>query len=228
MCYSVESSAKTSLYSFIAIVLLLQSNVPHFKWIAMILVGWCGMQFTELLLWLTNPRKSCSQMNKILTVTVIPLVLLSQALLPLFGSFFVKPWSGCSKNRKLFITVFTIISSLILFIIFFHKPQKYCTVVTNDGHLHWWLFNYKPQNNVPYYKEYYYLWLFLTLFPLLMLWDISYKAIISICIIPLFGFFYGFTTDSSASIWCYYTSFMSIVSLLIYGLYKFKIYNILK
>ena len=225
MCYSVESSAKTSLYSFIAIVVLLHSNVPHFKWIAMIMVGWCGMQFTELLLWLTNPRKSCTMINTLITVTIIPLIVLSQALLPLFGSFYVKPWSSCSKNRKLFIAVFAIIASLTLFIIFFHKPKKYCTVVTNEGHLDWWLFLYNPQK---YNKNYFYLWLILTIFPTLMLWDISYKAIISICIIPLFGFFYGFTTDSSASIWCYYTSFMSIVSLLIYGLYKFKIYNILK
>lgn len=228
MCYSIESSAKTSLLSLVAILLLLQSNVPHFKWIAMTLMGWCSMQFAELLIWLTNPRKSCTMINKLITVAVIPLVLLSQALLPLFGSFFVKPWSGCSKNRKLFIIVFTIISCLTLLIVFFHKPQKYCTVVTNDGHLHWWLFNYKPQSNLQYYKEYYYFWLFLTIFPLLMLWDISYKAIISISILPILGFYYGFTTDSSASIWCHYTSYTAVIAIILYALYKFNIYNVLK
>ena len=105
MCYSIESSAKTSLFSLVAIIVLFTSNVPHFKWIAMILVGWCGMQFAEMLLWLTNPRKSCTPMNKLITFTLIPLILLSQPLLAIFGSFFVKPWSKCSQNRRLFIVM---------------------------------------------------------------------------------------------------------------------------
>lgn len=88
MCYSVQSSAKTSLYSFIAIVLLMYSNIPHFKWIAFTLVGWCAMQFAELLLWLTNPRKSCTTANKIITLTIVPLVLCLQPLGVLLGSFF--------------------------------------------------------------------------------------------------------------------------------------------
>lgn len=226
MCYSVESSAKTSLYSLIAIIILFSSNIPHFKWIAMIIVGWCGMQFAELLLWLTNPRKSCSMMNKVITVTLIPLVLILQVWGPLFGSFFVKPWPQCSKNRKLFIIFFAIISSLMMVIVNYSKREKYCAVVTNEGHLHWWPWLYSPNKN--YKLGYHYLWLLFTVFPVFMLWNVSYKAIIAISIIPLLGFFYGFTTDSSASIWCYYTSYTAIVSILVYALYKFKIYNILK
>lgn len=226
MCYSVESSAKTSLYSLIAIIILFSSNIPHFKWIAMIIVGWCGMQFAELLLWLTNPRKSCTMMNKVITVTLIPLVLILQVWGPLFGSFFVKPWPQCSKNRKLFIIFFAIISSLMMIIVNYSKREKYCAVVTNEGHLHWWPWLYSPNKN--YKLGYHYLWLLFTVFPVFMLWNVSYKAIITISIIPLLGFFYGFTTDSSASIWCYYTSYTAIVSILVYALYKFKIYNILK
>ena len=87
MCYSVESSAKTTLLSLVAIVVMLRSNVPHFMWIGLIMVGWCGMQFVEMLLWLTNPRKSCTPMNKLITLTLIPLVLVLQPLCALFGSF---------------------------------------------------------------------------------------------------------------------------------------------
>jgi hypothetical protein len=50
MCYSLESSAKTSGLSLFAIVLLLQSNIPHFQWIGLMMVGWCGMQIAEFLL----------------------------------------------------------------------------------------------------------------------------------------------------------------------------------
>jgi hypothetical protein len=223
MCYSVESSAKTSLYSFIAIVVLLQSNVPHFKWVAMILVGWCGMQFAELLLWLTNPRKSCTTMNKILTHTLIPLVLIFQPVGATLGSLFVKPWAKCSKNRKLFIVLFSIISATALLINFYRNRVKDCTTVTSEGHLNWWLSS--SSGNKPFV---YTLWLIIIAAPIFVLWDMSYKIVLALSIMPAFGFIYGLTTDSKGSIWCYYTSFTSVVSMIVYALYKFNIYNVLK
>ena len=227
MCYSLESSAKTSALSLFAIVLLLQSNVPHFQWISLMMVGWCGMQIAEFLLWLTKPRESCTSMNKIITLTLIPLVLFSQPLCGLFGSFFIKPWSACSDNRKLFIVVYSIIVVLMMGIYFYKDVEKYCTVVTPDGHLDWWLLSFKPKYTTGYLIRYY-VWLIILFIPIFLLWDISYKAIFAISILPLFGFFYGLKTDSSASIWCHYTSFTAIISILIYVLYKSNIYNILK
>ena len=67
MCYSVESSLKTTLVSLSAIVYLLTSNIPHYQWLGVTLIGWCAMQFDELLLWLTNPLKECTKWNKIIT-----------------------------------------------------------------------------------------------------------------------------------------------------------------
>uniref|UniRef100_A0A6C0F1H4 Uncharacterized protein n=1 Tax=viral metagenome TaxID=1070528 RepID=A0A6C0F1H4_9ZZZZ len=223
MCYSVESSAKTSLYSLVAIVVLMCSNIPHFKWIAMIMIGWCGMQFAELLLWLTNPRKSCTTANKIITFTLVPLVLILQPLAATLGSLFVKPWAKCSNNRKLFIVIFSIISSFSLLLHFYGKPVKYCTTVTPDGHLNWWISKYVGTKPIAYT-----LWLIIIAIPIFVLWDMSYKIIVALSIMPAFGFYYGLTTDSKGSIWCYYTSFTALVSLFAYALYKFKIYNILK
>jgi len=223
MCYSVESSAKTSLFSLVAIIVLFTSNVPHFKWIAMILVGWCGMQFAELLLWLTNPRKSCTLMNKLITFTLIPFILLLQPIVATLGSLFVKPWSQCSQNRRLFIVLFSIISSLLLVLHFYGKKVKDCTTVTSEGHLDWWISKYPGNKPIAYT-----LWLIILFIPILMLWDVSYKVIIAISILPLVGFIYGLRTDSKGSIWCHYTSYTSIIGLLVYILYKFKIYNILK
>ena len=227
MCYSVESSAKTALYSLVAIVLMFQTNVPHFKWIGLILIGWCGMQFAELLLWLTNPRKSCTSMNKLITLTLIPLVLVSQPLLGLLGSFFVKPWSECNQKRKLFIVLYAVLATVVVLVYFYKDPEKYCTTVTPEGHLHWWLTNF----NLKYEKDNllaYYMCMIIIFIPILMLWNVSFKAVIAISILPLFGFFTGLKTDSRASIWCHYTSYTAIVSVVIYLLYKFKIYNILK
>jgi hypothetical protein len=227
MCYSVESSAKTALFSLIAIIVMFRSNVQHFKWIGLIMVGWCGMQFAELLLWLTNPRKSCTPMNKLITLTLIPLVLATQPIFALVGSFFVKPWSVCSTGRKQFIVGYSMVVTVALLVYFYKDAEKYCTTVTPEGHLHWWLTKFTPKYETDNLIQYY-MWLFLLAFPIFSLWDISYKAIIAICILPLFGFIYGLRTDSKGSIWCHYTSYTSIISLIMYGLYKFKIYNILK
>ena len=223
MCYSVESSAKTSLYSLIAIILLFRSNIPHFKWIAIMLVGWCGMQFAELLLWLTNPRKSCTTANKIITFTLVPFILTIQPLCATLGSLIVKPWANCSINRKLFIVLYSILSAVVLLQYFYGNLTKHCTIVTPEGHLDWWLSKYE----VTKYQAYT-LWLIIIAVPIFVLWDMSYKIIIALSIMPAFGFYYGLTTDSKGSIWCYYTSFTALVSLLAYALYKFKIYNFLK
>jgi hypothetical protein len=223
MCYSVESSAKTTLYSLTAIIVLLTSGVPHFKWLGVILIGWCGMQFDELLLWLTNPRKGCTPANKLITVTLIPLVLILQPLGSVLGSFFVKPWNQCEQNRKWFIVLYSVMIIVSMLYVFFRNKQSLCTTVTANGHLNWWL-----NKAVFSSKLLYFLWGVAIVLPLLLLWDASYKLIFIISLLPLFGYHYGLTTDSNASIWCYYTSFTSIVSLIAYGLYKFNIYNVLK
>ena len=226
MCYSVESSAKTSLLAFISIAVLFSSNVPHFKWIALMMTGWCSMQVAELLLWLTNPHKSCTTMNKVITLTLIPLILVSQPILPILGSFFVKPWSQCSKNKRMLIVGYSIVISALFLYYFFNNPTKYCTIVTPQGHLQWFLKNREYKRfEMPYG---YYIWALAVIIPAFLLWNISYKALFVVFILPIFGFIYGLTTDAKDSIWCYYSSFSAVAMLIVYGLYKFKIYNILK
>ena len=226
MCYSVESSVKTSLLAFVSIVVLFTSNVPHFKWIALILTGWCLIQVAELLLWLTHPRKSCTTTNKVITLTLIPLILASQPVLAATGSFFVKPWSKCSQNRRMLIVSFCIIFSIIFLYYFFYNPTKYCTIVTKQGHLQWFLKNREDKRfEMPIG---YYIWLGAISIPAFLLWNISYKALFVVFLLPLLSFIYGMTTDAKDSIWCYYSSFSAITMLIVYWLYKFKIYNILK
>ena len=102
MCYSVASSLKTTMISLISIIYLLSSRIPHFQWIAISLIGWCGMQFAELCIWMTNPStsKKCNIWNKVFTMTLIPLALLLQPLGSLWGSLFVTPWKKSSSFRK--------------------------------------------------------------------------------------------------------------------------------
>jgi hypothetical protein len=48
--------------------------------------------------------------------------------------------------------------------------------------------------------------------PLLLFWNKNYTLIILLCILPMIGFLIGDYTDSKGSIWCYYTSYTSIIA----------------
>jgi len=223
MCYSVESSAKTTFFSLVAIIYLLTSNIPHFQWIGITLIGWCGMQFDELLLWLTEPRKGCNNLNILITLTLIPIVLMLQPLGSLFGSLYAIPWNTSSDFRKNFIIFYSIFIISAVSFAEFYKPQKICTTVTKQGHLNW----HKHKMKNEYWNIFiYYLWAFLIILPICIFWNKSYLLPSLIVVIPTFGFFTGLTTDSKASIWCHYTSYTSIIAsiaLLLQqiGIYKF-------
>jgi hypothetical protein len=226
MCYSVKSSLKTTALSLFAIIYLLSSGIHHFQWIAIILIGWCGMQFDELLLWLTNPRKGCTIWNKIITLTLIPLVLMLQPLGSLWGSLYVIPWDKSSTFRKNFIIYYSIFIVLIVLASTFINTYKFCTTVTPNGRLFWGTAKYREYSTYDYII--YFIWAFLILLPLILFWNISYLFIILLSITPLIGFVYGLYTDGKPSIWCYYTSYSSIVAIILLALYKLKIFNVLK
>jgi len=225
MCYSVESSLKTTLLSLSAIVYLLSSGVPHFQWIAIMLIGWCGMQFDELLLWATNPRKGCTIWNTIITVTLIPLVLMLQPLGSLFGSLYVIPWNKSSEFRKKFIIYYTIFIIVAVLASTFINPYKFCTIVTPKGHLHWNTSKFHQYTTYDYFI--YFLWAFLIALPIILFWNKNNLIIYLLLIMPLFAFIYGLYTDGKPSIWCYYTSYASITSIVLLALTQLKIFDVI-
>ena len=103
MCYSIESSLKTSGFSLIAIIYLLTSGIPKFQYLGTVLIGLCGMQFAEALLWMTNPEK-CTLTNRLITLILIPIVLALQPLGCVWGSLYLETWE---KNKE-FIIFYTI------------------------------------------------------------------------------------------------------------------------
>ena len=222
MCYSVESSLKTTSISLFAIIYLLTSNIPYFQWIGITLIGWCGMQFAELLLWLTNPRKGCTMWNKILTMSIIPFALMLQPIGPLFGSLYVTPWNKCSNLRKNFIIFYSLFVILSVSYTHFYKPEKICTTVSEQGHLYW---STLIENNSTAVITKYFLWAFIILLPLFIFWNKHYLLILLIILIPTFGFITGLRTDSRASIWCHYTSYTSVISSVCLWLHQSGIYK---
>ena len=223
MCYSVESSLITTIISVISIIYLITSNIPHFQWLGIVLIGWCAMQFNELLLWLTNPIKECTLSNEIITMTLIPLVLMMQPLGSLWGSLYVFPWNKSTDFKKIFMIMYTFIVISIISIYHFYKPTKLCTTVTKEGHLDWLTKTYRYNNahRLPL------IWAIMIILPLFILWNKNYTLIILLCILPILGFNIGEYTDSKGSIWCYYTSYSSIICSIALFLQKNNIYHIL-
>jgi len=222
MCYSVESSLKTTLISVFSIIYLVTSNIPHYQWLGITLIGWCAMQFDELLLWLTNPLKECTKWNKIITMTLIPLTLMLQPLAPLWGSLYVIPWKSSSTMRQYFLQLYTLLVIFIVSIIHFYKPEKICTTVTDDGHLNW-----LTNSKIIYTSKMSYIWGIMIILPLFLFWNKNLLLIILLCTIPAIGFIYGHYTDAQGSIWCYYTSYTSIIGSLFLFLQKNNMYHII-
>ena len=221
MCYSLESSIRTSILSAVAIIYLYTSNIPKYKWLAITLLGWCIMQFAEMLLWLTKPNTSCTMANKIITLTLIPFILILQGLGALFGSFYVTPWRKLTKNYKLFFIFYTIIIIVSMLFSQFGNIESTCTTVTPEGHLNWSTRTTEDQFILTNTQSIIYSVIMIGI-PLTVLWKNKQELII-IFAVPLLGALYSLTTDSPGSIWCYYTSFSSIVFALMLFLHNHKI-----
>ena len=218
MCYSVASSLKTSMLSLVSILILLSSGIPHFQWIGCTLIGWCMMQFAELCLWLTEPNKACTEWNEIITLTLIPIVLMMQPLGTLWGSLYEIPWNQSSIIRKQIMIFYSIYVVLAVCWAQFYKIDKTCTTVTPKGHLNWLTRLLNKYSLFDYFI--YFIWGFIILFPFLLFWNKSFIPILLLTIIPFFAFMYGLYTDGKPSIWCYYTSYSSVVAILLLIYYK--------
>jgi hypothetical protein len=179
------------------------------------------MQFDELLLWLTNPRKGCTKWNEIITMSLIPFTLISQPLFSLWGSLYVFPWKTLSKLKKLFMLFYTVLCSTPIILIHFFNIDKTCTTVTKKGHLNWFTNKYIENS-----KFLYPVWSLLIILPLLLFWNKKYMLIFLLSILPFIGYHYGKYTDSQGSIWCFYTSSTSIIARIALFLKQFNIYHI--
>jgi hypothetical protein len=226
MCYSRESSLKTTTLSLIAIVYLLSSNDPHYKWLAFTLLGWCLMQFAELLLWTTDPRKGCTDFNRLVTMTLVPFVLMLQPLGSLFGSLYIIPWAKSTDFRKTFIVLYSILVILAVSYFYYYKPYKRCTTVTKGGHLDWSTSNPDLPDNL-INVVLYFIWGLMISLPLFMFWNKNISIIMVLILILAFGFSHGLNTDSRASIWCHYTTHTSAIASAFLLLKQTKIYDVL-
>jgi hypothetical protein len=219
MCYSIESSLRTSGFSLLAIIYLLSSGIPKFKYLGAVLIGWCVMQFSEMLLWMTDPRK-CTLTNRLITLIIIPIVLALQPLGCVWGSLFLKSWD----ENKQFIIYYSIFVVFLLFMqrhiinpVFF--KYKDCTTITPQGHLDWSTSVATITNKFDILTiVLMILWCGLIAYPLFKFWGEG--RLWPFYVIPVLGLFAGFFTDSPGSIWCHITSYGSISAIVLLFLHK--------
>ena len=208
MCYSLKSSIRTSILSLVSIIYLYSSNIPKYKWLAVTLIGWCSMQGAEAILWYTKPDVSCTLLNKTVTMTIIPIILMMQGLGALYGSFYVISWNQLSDNYKIFFIVYTIITISGILYSQFSNIESTCTTVTKQGHLDW---STNKTNTLLVNSTQCIIYSVIMIgLPLLLLWANKWEVLIYF-MVPLLGSIYGLSTDSPGSVWCYFTSFSSIV-----------------
>ena len=185
------------------------------------------MQFAEMLLWSDSPDSGCSDYNKLITLTLIPLALMLQPLGSVLGSLYVFTWAKSSDFRKMFIVLFSALIVSGVAIAQYYKPHSLCTIVTPGGHLYWHTADYKNEDSV-INKTFYFAWALIIVLPLLLFWNKSFALIAALIFIPTIGFWDGLLrTDARGSIWCYYTSYSSVIMAGFLFLQQMGVYNVL-
>jgi hypothetical protein len=218
MCYSLESSLFTSSLSFISIFILYSSQIPKYQWLAFTLIGWSLMQLSEAVIWGSMKFSKCNIINKFITILIIPIVLMMQPLGSLYGSLYVIKWENLSQIYKFICIGLIIITILAVLYNQFSDIKRLCTVVTKKGHLNWLLSsdNISSSKKGDYFFYKAFGWAFMIALPLLLFWKNKIELLL-IFLIPLVGILYGiFYTDAYPSVWCFITSFSSILFLSLY------------
>ena len=220
MCYSLESSLFTSSISLFAIFILYSSHIPKYQWLAFILFGWSFMQLSEAIIWGSMKFSNCNIVNKFMTIFIIPIVLMLQPLGSLYGASYVVKWENISQIYKIICISLIIITILSVLYNQFSNIKRLCSIVTKRGHLNWLLssdnISSSGKNRGKYFFHKAIGWAFMIALPLLLFWKNKYELLL-IFLIPLFGLLYGiFYTDAYPSVWCFMTSFSSILFLVMY------------
>jgi len=224
MCYSKDSSLYTSTVSFVAIVYLLSSGSPYFQWLGVTLIGWCSMQFAEYLLWSENPKEGCTETNKLVTATLIPISLALQPIAPAFGALFVYPLE--TLRPYLILWVLLVVGTMVVEYAYLCDPEQPCTVVNKEKHLDW--SRSKDYANGVSKSFFYSVWVTLIAMPMIFGWKKGYSLLAAFWIFPFIGYTYGLSTQSPATLWCYYTSWSSIIAAVALLLKQTGTYDLLR
>lgn len=198
MCYSLESSLHTFIFSFLVAIYLYSTNIPLQQTNGLILLSFIFIQLNDTIIHYSI-NHSLQNLNyytsKYLTTLILSLEI------PLIYYFV---YLLTNKRNILLEIIFSII--ILSGFIYGINSCDNITIKNNDGYLIW------CQNTIkPIFKFIFLLGL------LLSMWyypNNMYKLLFYIIVISTFGFNYN--TPTFGSRWCHHANILSIFLLLLY------------
>ena len=227
MCFSIEASLAAAAVGYTTAMLLWIRGTPRAGWLAVSLAGWCSMQLAEAALWTTSPSSasdgdasSCSDLNRALSVSAIPLALSLQVWGPCLGGALVvsqeadrtaaAPFAG---RRRLVLALLALggTAPLLTYSMNAVRHGPWCTVLTEQRHLQW---AYRGASvGKAQWLTTGLAWCMLITTPFLLYWRPLWQALVLTATGAAFMLFALAVTDSPASNWCLYVSAGSGVAL---------------
>ena len=204
MCYSAESSITSFLIGgLLSLYLILFSKNNTNKHVGLFLFSVCLIQLLEYLMWIDQ---DCGWKNDIASRSIM-LVLSLQLYTIFLGAYIYKTTILPINILKIILTIITPFFIYYGFKDYFEKNKKWCTKPNEDSSLQW------VNHNGPEILTYVYYFIFLVSpFMVKELW----KGLV-ILIFGLITFIFTRYKNvlTSNSRWCYFSSFIPIVFVLL-------------
>lgn len=121
MCWSIEVSFMTGLFTYVVSYYIYKRNIGYDRWISLLLLAVGTIQWLEVLIW----YDMTSEMNSYITTYAIPLALTAQYLLALYGA------SLYTEVDKRLVVIYIAIG--IAYILYTFASARHSTVKIADG-----------------------------------------------------------------------------------------------
>lgn len=210
MCWSFEVSIATGLWCWgVALFAWIRNGTNRDRWSAIFLATFSSIQFAEAIIWLEIPKGTreampCTLANRFLTGYVINVILSMEAIASIVGATLV----ARVKVPKLFLVTVLAISGWQLMAtlcgMLTQSPANdpdFCTDVSPTGHLRW--------GSRPPPLTMFVLFTVAAVTPFALMKPI--RAAVVHAGVFLSTLAYSMTTDSSASMWCFFSCAYSLV-----------------
>jgi hypothetical protein len=199
MCWNAEVSFMTGFFTYLISYYIFKRNIGYDRWFALVLFAVGTIQWIEGILW----KNLDGDINYYLTTYAIPLVLVAEFLLSIYGATLYE-----KVNGKLII--FYVVIAIAMFIMMSHKGQS---TYVDDGSLKW-------GSDASNFTEGLFFCLMLVLPFILHMKDDTYKYLIVITVVGLLVLARIYHPDTWGSNWCLFGNILSAAALLRPILYK--------
>ena len=226
MCYSLKSSIKSWIVSFIlCLIILCNQNISNsFTWIALFILTFTQIQIMESIIWGNldkgkDVEQNSTNDNQFITYMILFMLLLQ----PIVNSGLAYKYST-SPNSSILLVMFMVFIGIIIYEFFTSLNDKFETTIGENGHLVW---NRYKNTEINKYKKISFfgeahkgkiisILYLLGLFVPFLFMDGAIKVIPLLFGSATFLYSYKNYKDEFSSMWCFTSMATSILTLLCY------------